>query len=265
MKLLQPILTSFIISSLLIACQPKEKKESTTTPSKIEEVKEETEIQKIEAAHHKAHFLSKKAIQFDIEIQFGEKKLIDGKMTLLTNSSKTLIELKDGNTIFVDNNTVFHSPELGDNPMTRFHAYTWSYFFLFPYKLSDEGTHWSEFGQEQLNNTPYNIQKLTFGNGVGDTPDDWYYVYSNTENHLLTVAAYIVTYGKGKEKAEQDPHAIKYEDFNNVEGIPFANQWTFWGWSKTGGLSKQIGTATLKNIHFVDSIDFSVPKNFIKK
>lgn len=265
MKTLNSIVYSLALGSLLIACQAKEKKTTTSTTPQTEVVKEETEVQKIESAHQKAQFLSKKAIQFDIDIQFGNQKFLEGKMTLLTNSSEALIEMKDGNKIIVNKDKVYHSPALGDNPMTRFHAYTWSYFFLFPYKLSDEGTLWSEFGNESLNDTPYNIQKLTFSNDTGDTPDDWYYVYSNPESHLLSVAAYIVTYGKGKEEAEKEPHAIKFEDFTKIDGIPFANKWTFWGWSKADGLSKQIGTATLKNIHFVEEVDFSYPDNFIEK
>lgn len=263
MKTKQILLSTLFLSAFFVSCQPaKDKKTQTIEPAV--ETKKETEIQKIEQAHHKAHFLSKEAIAFDIEIAFGGNVILDGTISLLTNSTKAKIELKDGNKIIAIGDKVYHSPEMKDSPMIRFHAYTWSYFFSLPYKLSDKGTVWSEFGNEKLNETAYNIQKLTFENNVGDSPDDWYYVYSNPKNHLLSVASYIVTYGKTKAKAEEDPHAIQYNDFTTVEGIPFSSNWTFWGWNRKEGLTQELGKATLKNIRFVENVDFNT-ENFTEK
>lgn len=267
MKPLQTLLFAGFTAFTLIACQPKKEKTSNTTTHQHEEPTKavETEIDRIETAHHKAHFLSKKAIEFDLSIVFGGNQIFDGKVSLLTDSSKGKIEFNNGDKLITISDKVYHNPNMKNEERIRFNAYTWPYFFMLPYKLSDNGTVWSEFGTENMNGTPYNIQKLTFEGNTGDTPDDWYYIYSNTENHLVSAAAYIVTYGKSKEKAEANPHAIAYNNFVKVDGLPIASEWSFSGWNRQDGLTQEIGKATLSNLKFVDHVDFNIPENFIEK
>ncbi|NNK81223.1 MAG: hypothetical protein HKO93_06980, partial [Flavobacteriales bacterium] len=132
----------------------------------------------------------------------------------------------------------------------RFAAYTWSYFFLLPYKVTDPGTIWSDY----LDNSPLakksNAKKLTFEEGIGDAPDDWYIIYSDKPSGLMDVAAYIVTAGASIEEAEKDPHAIEYENYHMVEGIPIAKNWTFWSWRETEGLVDTLGWAELNDFRF---------------
>jgi len=92
--------------------------------------------------------------------------------------------------------------------------------------------------------------KLTFEKGTGDAPDDWYIVYKNPKTNVLEGAAYIVSFGKGVEEAEKEPHAIKFNDFTIVEGIPLATNWTFHLWTDVDGYGGQIGEVKLKNIKF---------------
>ncbi|ANW96576.1 hypothetical protein AXE80_09925 [Wenyingzhuangia fucanilytica] len=248
MKFIKPFI--ILISALsIIGCKSKPK----------------DPIKAIEEAHHKTDFLNHKAVKFDILLKFRGKERLNATITLLTNSSKGLIEYKDGSKIYTIGDKVFYSPNFKNVKAVRFDAYTWSYFFMFPYKLSDQGTQWSEFGEHKLNQTVYNTQKLSFTAGTGDAPDDWYYVYSDQNNHLINTAAYIVTFGKTVNKAESDPHAIKYDHYKEVEGIPIATNWTYWEWNKTSGISNQLGEATISNISFVNKVSFEVPQNFIEK
>lgn len=117
-----------------------------------------------------------------------------------------------------------------------------------------------------MNNELYNSQKLTFKNGTGDAPDDWYITYSDPSTNLIKVAAYIVTAGKTKEEAEKNPHAIAYNNYEIIEQIPLATSWTFWEWNKNEGLTKEIGNATLSNFEFLKNDDklFEVPEDFIE-
>ncbi len=103
--------------------------------------------------------------------------------------------------------------------------------------------------------------KLTFGENVGDSPDDWYIVYKEKESSLLAAMAYIVTASSSVEEAEEDPHAITYEAYTEVGGIPFATQWNFWTWNEQGELNKLLGSATISNIKFIkNSLDeFKIP------
>ncbi len=221
--------------------------------------------EKIEAAHEKETFLSNKAVQFDFVLTFGGSERMNGKITLLTNSTKGLIELADGNKIYYVEDKVFYSPGIENTARIRFDAYTWSYFFLIPYKLSDPGTVWNKYPASKLNGKAYETQKLTFEQGTGDTPDDWYIVYADSKTNLLSAVAYIVTAGKSKEEAEASPSAIEYTDYTRVNGVPIATNWNFWKWHEDNGLTKKRGEAAISNIRFKSSLAgdfFNPPANF---
>ena len=97
---------------------------------------------------------------------------------------------------------------------------------------------------------------------------EWVYqVYSDTSNNLLQVAAYIVTANKSVEKAEEDPHAIEYSDYQLIENIPIATNWNFYGWTKTEGLTDTLGNAMLSNFVFIPDNDslYTPPSNFLSK
>ncbi len=239
----------FFIIIMLLAC---EQREHGFTES-------------VELAHEKETFLSHKAISFDIILEFGGKERLDAKMTLLTNSNKGLMELADGNKIVYHGDRVFCSPEMANQKNVRFDAYTWSYFFLFPYKLNDEGTVWTDFPSKKLNDSLFLTQKLTFKSGTGDAPDDWYVVYVDPQTKQIEAAAYIVTANKTKEAAEEDPHAIQYKKYQAVNGVPLAHQWKFWEWTEKDGLTRQLGEASINNFKFIEEVNtrFDIPTDFI--
>lgn len=261
------IITSFLSLFFICTACKKATKQEVKTPISKEVVKDKkSQIEIIENAHQKEEFLAHNAIQTDITIMFGGNKILQGNMLVSSDSSKGIITLKDGSKIYTIDNKVYHTPNIKGKNIVRFHAYTWSYFFLLPYKLSDNGTKWDQFEQTTLNGTNKNSQRLTFTSGTGDAPDDWYYIYSDTETNLITEAAYIVTYGKTKEQAEAHPHAIQYNNHQAINGIPFATDWSFWEWSKEDGLTKQIGQANLANIQFteIDKNTFTPPSDFVE-
>ena len=246
-----------------------EKKETIETEASepIVENKILTPVETIENAYNKDVFLSNEAIELDMVISFGGNERLNGKMTYLTNSTKVKIELKDGTFIYFDGEKVFHSPNLINDKAARFDAYTWMYFLLFPTKLSDQGTIWSNVEVSRLNDKTYNTQRLTFEANTGDAPDDWYIVYSDPKTNMIDYAAYIVTVNKSTEAAESDPHAIGYSNYKMIDGVPIAHNWEFYEWSKDTGLGKVIGNTTINNVKFVTPTanTFSIPADFIEK
>ena len=183
---------------------------------------------------------------------------------MATNSSRAILDKGEAGKIIYDGNQVFYSPSISDSSKVRFDAYTWSYFFLFPYKLNDEGTVWTDYENDSLNQDLFEAQKLTFESGTGDAPDDWDITYASPATNLLHAAAYIVTYSKDKNIAEEDPHAIVYKNYKEVNGILLAHSWEFWGWRDSLGLTDQRGEATLSyfKFHEAGEVDFSVPEGF---
>jgi len=92
-------------------------------------------IMAVEDAHELADFQGESNVSFDIELTFGGSKRLDGTITLSTDSRKGKIINADKSEIVYSDGKVFtSSPDMNQNS-ARFSAYTWPYFFLFPYKL----------------------------------------------------------------------------------------------------------------------------------
>lgn len=251
---MKKIATTLLIATLvLVGCKSNEEKETFATAT--------------EKAHKKETFSSKEAIQYDLKLSFGGSERMNAKFTVLTNSSQGVIEYSDGSKIVVNNDKVAYSPTIPNEKSVRFDAYTWNYFFLFPFKLNDPGTIWNAYENKEKDSDKYLTEKLTFKSGTGDAPDDWYVVYVDKKSNLLDKAAYIVTLQGDKAEAEKNPHAIQYSDYKDVDGVPIATKWTFWGWEKENGLTEQLGEATLTNIHFitVDENTFKIGEDFKTK
>ncbi|WP_298312488.1 DUF6503 family protein [uncultured Aquimarina sp.] len=208
----------------------------------------------IEKAHKKDKFLNHKAVSFYVNIIFNGKEHLDGKVTMLTNSSKIRIDKKDESKLIYDGENVYLCPADANDKGARFDMFTWTYFFGLPYKLSDPGTKLELQDDRMLNNTKHSTAKLTFEAGTGDAPDDWYIIYADPVAKSLQAAAYIVTFGSDGDtsKAEADPHAIHYKEFTTVDDIPFATKWEFYGWTSEKGMTDKLGEATITDITFLE-------------
>lgn len=261
---------------LLISC--KENKNKETIPEEIIMSEPDGGIgngavspavafaQGIENAHNKTDWNANKAVSFDIALIFGGQERLNGKVTTLTNSSKVRVDRKNNTQLIYDGDQVYLCPADADDKGARFDMFTWQYFFAIPFKLTDPGTNWETLESVEIDNNTYDLGKLTFGENVGDAPDDWYVVYQERETGLLHAAGYIVTFGSGdQEKAAENPHAIVYSDYKVVEGIPVATKWAFHNWNLQDGFGEKIGEATLSNITFFEAEDklFEKPEDSV--
>lgn len=206
----------------------------------------------IEKVHGKNALQKQQALQADITVQFGGNTMVDGTLTSDIYGGKVRIDLKNGTSFIFDGQDAWTSPADSTVQGGRFHVLTWSYFLLAPFKLQDDGSQLKDLGPR-----PYRDGKslpaarLTFGAGVGDSPDDWYVVYRNRDNQLESMA-YIVTFGTDVAKAEKEPHAVTYHAPVTVDGVTFSSQWSFWNWSEDQGVhGDAIGRVELSNIQFV--------------
>ncbi|WP_298953225.1 DUF6503 family protein [uncultured Nonlabens sp.] len=256
---MKKVLILLLVISILTSCkEKKEPKESVEVPTATEMPQAQPEINaftnSIELAHKKEAFLSNDAVAYDFTVSFGGNTLLDGKITQKTDGSMVRIDNKDGSVIVFDGDKVYaNNVDVAANPMTRFHIFTWSYFFAMPYKLNDPGTQWSSEEMLTYGDTKYPTSRLSFENGVGDTSEDWYVVYKDPKTNVLDGVAYIVSFGKSVEAAEEEPHFAKYEDLTVVDGVPFATKWSFHNWNKEDGYTDQIGEASITNIKFTET------------
>ncbi len=216
------------------------------------------EVQDLVKKHNIIEFYKHDAVSFDINLTFNNQERLNATIYSKTNSSKVKVEKADGTILFFDSKEVFIKPDTAIYDKARFDALTWSYFALAPFKFTDDGTQWGEIKQMPFKNEEDSIQsiKLSFEDGVGDAPEDWYQVYINEETGLLDAMAYIVTFGNTTQyEAEKNPHAIVYSNYRPYEGAILSATWKFHNWNEETGLGEQIGEATLKNIQFLDETE----------
>lgn len=206
-------------------------------------------VDQIEKKHQKESWYAQELIVFDLELYFSGKARFIGTVSMTPDGGKVKMESAD-KTMIWDGENAWTNNSDADATKVRFDLLTWSYFFAAPYKFSDPGTKYSEFKERKLDKNSYPSFKLSFENGVGDSPDDWYIVYKDSKENLLAAMAYIVTYSKDVKDAEQDPHLITYEAYETVNGIPIATQWNFWTWNEAGEMKKLLGNATISKVHF---------------
>lgn len=206
---------------------------------------------RIEQAHGLEAWRSKSAVRAALEIEFGGSRILSGTMLHEPHSGRVRIDVADGPTLVFDGERAWVSPAEASMPRARFHLLTWPYFLALPFKLRDPGTTLGGHELRRLDERLCRSLRLTFGRGVGDTPDDWYVIYADPRTGHLRAAAYIVTYGTPKSEAEREPHAIVYGGERTVDGVVLATEWTFHEWSESGGIhGEPLGRARLRDIEF---------------
>ncbi|MEM0914324.1 MAG: hypothetical protein AAGK09_06895 [Planctomycetota bacterium] len=210
-------------------------------------------VGQIEAAHQTDKYLSQDAVKADFEVDFPGMVELSGTMWFTPAVGKTRLELDDGTVIVFDGQTCWVTPESAATPRARFHALTWPYFAALPNKLSEPGVHLESVGMLPAAGERMPALKMTFDGGVGDAPDDWYYVFSD-EQGAVRAASYIVTFGKSDEEAaaaEDNASIILYQGYQPVDGVPMSTDWIFGYWDKESGMGLVKGSAGLSDVQFV--------------
>lgn len=224
-------------------------------------------VKAVEKANQSAKFHKQEAISFDIDLIFGGKSSLKGKVISATNSSWLKLIKEDGTIIIFDGQKVWITPISANNGKARFDTFTWQYFFMAPFKFSDQGTIWKELGSKKYDeHNNLEAASLTFEKGVGDASDDYYVVYKDDQD-LVKAMGYIVTFGgKSIAEAEKNAHAIVYNDYKKINGVPIAQHWDFHNWNKASGLGSKIGEAKVSNIEFVEAstIDHQKPEGAVE-
>lgn len=216
----------------------------------------------IQEAHGGEAWRSKDVIIADVQLTKEGNIRLDGTFTFETTGGQVRLDPKAGGRVVFDGENAWISPPDLSMAKPRFQILTWPYFIAAPFKLTDPGTHMTNNQEKMLMGAPYPSAKLTFGEGVGDSPDDWYVIYREPESQRLKSMAYIVTYGKDIETAESAPHAIVYDDFKTIEGVTLATKWSLYDWNEEQGpYGDPLTEGTLTNIRFADAAPdtFKVP------
>lgn len=219
-------------------------------------------VRAVEIAHQKSDFWSREIVSFDLELSWNGQPTWRATVTQRTDGTRIRFKKSDGSDILFDGETSWLTGTQSDTD-ARFDLFAWHYFFCLPWKLSDPGAACQPLTDRVLEGVACNTGRLHFAPGTGDTPDDWFLIFSDKKESLLRGALYVVTFGgKSREIAGKEPRAIFYSDYRPTDGIPVAHAWKFYQWD-TDRLDgkKELGKALIRNVRFAKETlgDFAVP------
>ena len=202
---------------------------------------------------HAANVPAGKDLAYDLALTFGGRERFRGRIRHDAATSRiNMTRGADGASLRYDGTDVAVLPDTATWKGARFAVFTWPYFAAAPFKLADPGTQWeTPRAYGWTNGQPAEGAKLTFAAGTGDAPDDYYVAFRDGAGRLDGLA-YIVTYGKGADgKSSAEPHAIRYSDYRDVDGVPIAHRWDFYMWDEEAGLGEALGFADVTGPEWV--------------
>jgi hypothetical protein len=133
-------------------------------------------------------------------------------------SRKTLIDMPN-HTIGFDGNDVWLLKKdtivYKGNP--KFYYNLMFYFYAMPFVFADDGIHYKDADSLVFEGKTYPGIKISYENGVGESPDDEYILYYDKDTHKMACLSYTVTFFS-KEKSKEF-HFIKYGNWQTINGL----------------------------------------------
>ncbi len=126
------------------------------------------------------------------------------------------------------------------------------YFIGVPFLLKDPGVVVHYAGKVVVNGQDYESLKVTFGSGVGLTPEDVYYLYLDPKTYMLQILTYSISYFD-RENAGVNSAKV-YSDYVDVQGLKMPTKMENFEW-KDGSMGKSKDHLRLfKDIRFLTKI-----------
>jgi len=134
------------------------------------------------------------------------------------------------------------------------------YFVAVPFVFADDGVILEQLDNRTLNEKEYQVIKATFGNGVGDAPEDQYLMYVNPSTHIVEYLNYSVTYF---DKARATKYNAMGYTWKKVNGLLFPEKYIGYKW-ENDELGEVRYESPFANISFseerMDAGTFAVPE-----
>ncbi|WP_233130972.1 DUF6503 family protein [Polaribacter tangerinus] len=204
--------TLVIICVIFLASCKKEVKSTHTSKSSIteEKVAYPSEISRIFDAHGR---LSSWKKLHTLSFNKGEEV-----HTVDLKSRKTVINTPKYSLGFNGKDVWLHETENNSFKSNKdFYYNLYFYFYAMPFVLADDGITYEKVDDLVFEGNHYPGFKISYALNVGTSPDDNYIVYYNPKTHQMEWLAYTVTFNS--KKKSDDYHLIKYDVWENVDGI----------------------------------------------
>lgn len=179
-------------------------------------------LQAVFAAHGGLdHWKQMNNLCFEMKGKNGEET-----HTVSLPDRKTKIESKDWSIGYDGKGVWLLKHELGYEGNPVFYHNLMFYFYAMPFIIADPGTNYVAVEPTELDGKMYNGYKISYNDGVGESSKDEYILYFDPETNQMTWLAYTVTF-KDKKKSD-DWHYLKYDKWQDVNGLLLPEKFTFW-------------------------------------
>lgn len=173
-------------------------------------------------------------VYFRFDYRPLEGKVRDTYQLVDTWSSRARHQLADRPDVEFgwDGEVAWKKPAEAETGMNeRFWALTPYYFMAMPFVLADPGVELESLGQATMPEGTFDVVRASYGQGVGDSPDDYYVVYFDAQTGIVGGLRYVVSYpGFFPDGGHSPEKLMMYEGSQSAGGITLANSYSTYAW-----------------------------------
>jgi hypothetical protein len=165
------------------------------------------------------------------------------------SSRKVLITTDSTFTMGFDGQDVWVSPNLATYPgssPTFYHNLVF-YFFSLPFVVADPGVNYTALPDITFDGVAHSRISISFGDNVGESPDDQYILWFRKSDHLLSMINYSVTYFDAANASKFN--AMVYDEWQTVNGLKVPKKWTSYKW-ENDSLGEKRGATLITDVSF---------------
>ncbi|MEO0558894.1 MAG: hypothetical protein AAF170_11995 [Bacteroidota bacterium] len=146
----------------------------------------------------------------------------------------------------------------------RFWSLTPYYFVSMPFVLADEGVQLELADTLTVEGTTYDQVYVTFAEGTGDAPDDYYYLLVHPETNRVGGVRYVVSFAPYNPDGGHTPETIMlYDGAQTMNGITVQEGFRSFAWSDSlRGLASPKAAGTVTELAFrgdMPDVAFEMP------
>lgn len=147
----------------------------------------------------------------------------------------------------------------------KFWAITPYYFMAQPFVLDGEGVQLELLSDIEYKGENHDVVKVTFEDGTGDAPDDYYILYFNKASHKLKVIRYIVSYPEYFEGGGHSPEKfMELYGEQTIDGITLPERYQTHMLTDDQQPGEHVTDITLDSVSFMPDLTsdyFKMPEN----
>lgn len=214
---------------IFFSCKENKEKQAGTTPAVIEEnlPSYPEDLRKVFDAHGSIEkWRATKSLVFEMVVPEGNET-----HTTELQSRKALIETDkfkigyDGKEVWLKQDSAYYKGN------ARFYHNLMFYFYAMPFVLGDEGIVYEKITQDlEFEGKKYPGIKVSYNDGIGDSPKDNYVLYYDPETHQMEWLGYTYTYFT--QEVSNDLHYIRYSGWKTYNEVVLPSTLT---WYKSEG------------------------------